>query len=307
MKVFINFSYEYVGKEKCNVAPFDTNFDIIIADNKSDAVKYNLFSYAIKMSHSNKENNKNLKRENDYIYGDIGYGDYFNIFGVMSLKLQRNYIEIILADDEYLQNIADYRFRGQFTQEDIKYVFEQFCLNNFGEEEHYVWTYDEFNKNINDLSITLYTDNIMISEDANDFHMIYESCWLSTIAEYNLKDGHLKDLFFDVIKYDKENTSNCKYYKHIDEMYFQEYYKSYTEDEIKTLGINTNDYVKKAFNIESCSQSFIEIIRKPEFIIEDDAALVIQKTWKDALVDPNCKVGLVRINRDYDNMIKDNL
>lgn len=307
MKVFINFNYEYIGKEYFITEPKEIETDIIIADNRIEAVKYSLFDRACNTSCLDKENKKNEKEKGeDYIYDDKNYGCYFDCHNVITFILYENHTELLLIDDEELKNISEHRFRRQFTQEDLRNVFEQFCLDNFGNKEHYTWTYDEFDKKYQDLYLTLLNNNVIVLVNVSDFHMVYERLyWLNTMVEYEFNDDHLMSLFFDIKTFNKESTDPEECYENMNEEYFRRYYKLFTKDDIDTLNINIDSYVKTPFDIHNHNYNAeIRVIKKPEFIIDHDAAKTIQKGWKDALVDPNCKIGLTRINRDYDNMIQ---
>lgn len=193
--------------------------------------------------------------------------------------------------------------------------FESFNEILFGDKKHYKWTYEEFGK--------YYSTSKEIKSWAQYGEEYTYNYRIICCEDYtnNLKNKKEFDCeereYFEI--YEIDNTKITKDLSQIDICRNGEIRYNYNNvpHNLKTFSgqlwiykteprIWKDDeifpiiHLFQRFNNVSGSQ--INII-KPRHLIENESASIIQNAFKDARVNPYCKLGINTINRNYDETL----
>lgn len=192
--------------------------------------------------------------------------------------------------------------------------FESFNEILFGDKKHYKWTYEEFGK--------YYSTSKEIkcwAQYGEEYTYNYRiMCCDDFINNENEKNFYREGIeYFEV--YEIDDTKITRNLSQIDICRNREIRYNYNNVPHKLKTFSGQLWIYKTepriwkdgekFPIVHLFQKFVNVdqsqinIIKPKILIENESASVIQNAWKDAKVNPYCKLGINTINRNYDETL----
>lgn len=263
-----------------------------------------------KNDYNNLRNNCNcssLKSKYEYnINYDVKYGSYYFITPVIYVKIYENHLKIGIVSEAQMKEIS---FQNDhMTMPDRKKVIKEFedfcCLHDIGkliksneELNYYIWSYKQFDEYYNLLC------KIMISSGYYPT-MAWrgEIPYCYTIIEHKINYNNDLYIVFHIDIFDKKNIFVDCLCKILDSKAMEIFFNDKDMKNFLVSSINTN-FTSKFEENNNYKKLNIDIIKEPLFLTHFNAALVIQNAWKDARVNPYCKLGINTINRNYDEYI----
>jgi hypothetical protein len=169
----------------------------------------------------------------------------------------------------------------------VKQSFSNFCQENFNETNHIKWTYEEIDKYFTKLQLHFYDDQVVEYNAVSGTHI-----WFWNLIEVD------EELLTDENKYISIARKNDGHTNIV------------TQDDVKVETYKTNIYANVPYGTQNRKHLYeignLDIIEKPQFVAEyqkqQASAILIQNAWIDAIVNPNCVLGINRINKDFDDM-----